>query len=56
MEDNLNFKVNGKRTNFLINERHYQFVGKWKTTLICWQMKDYINLLANGKQHKFVGK
>jgi hypothetical protein len=31
MEDNLNFKVNGRRP---------QFVGKWKATSFSWQIED----------------
>jgi hypothetical protein len=31
MEDNFNFKVNGRRP---------QLIGKWKKTSIYWQMED----------------
>ena len=43
MEDELNFKVNGKRPFFMVtgrlpqfvaNRRQHQFVGKWKLTTI----------------------
>ena len=36
MEDDLNFKVNGRRP---------QFFDKWKTTLICWQIEDDLTFL-----------
>ena len=46
MEDNLNFKANGRRP---------QYVVKWKKTSNCWQMEENLKLLANGRQPQFVG-
>jgi hypothetical protein len=44
MEDNLNFKVNGRRP---------QFVGKWKTTSICWQLEDDLHFWQMEDNHNF---
>ena len=41
MEDDLNFKVNGRRP---------QSYGKWKTTLIWTYMEDDPNFNINGRQ------
>ena len=44
MEDNLNFKANGRRP---------QLLGKWKTTSILRLMEDDLNLKANGRRTQF---
>jgi hypothetical protein len=58
MEDNHNFFSYGRQPTFfqmenilyfLVNGRRPQYFGKWKTTLILWQMEDNLNVLANGR-------
>ena len=41
MEDDLNILANGRRP---------QYVDKWKTTSIFWQMEDELIILTNGRQ------
>ena len=49
MEDDLNFFQMEDNLYILENERRPLYFGKWKTTSICWQMEDDLNILANGK-------
>ena len=44
MEDDLNLKANGRRT---------QWLDKWKTTSILRQMEDELNFKANGRRPQF---
>jgi hypothetical protein len=37
----------------LLNEKRPQYIGKWKTTSILWQMEDDLNILANGRSLLF---
>jgi hypothetical protein len=41
MEDDLNFKLTGRLTQFVANKRLHQFVGKWNS-----------NIFVNGRQHQ----
>jgi hypothetical protein len=45
MEDDLNLKVNGRRT---------QFLGNWKTTSICWQLEDDLHFWQMEDNHIFM--
>ena len=47
MEDDFNFKYNGRRT---------QFLGKWKTTSISRLMEDDLNLKVNERRPQSQGK
>ena len=40
MEDELNIWQMEDNLNILANGRQPQYFGKWKTTLIFWQMED----------------
>ena len=44
MEEDLNLWVNGRRP---------QFVGKWKSTLICWRLEDNPNFWQMEDKHIF---
>ena len=45
MEDNFKFKLNGRRP---------QFVSKWKTSSICWQLEDDLHFWHMEDKHNFV--
>ena len=45
MEDDLNFKVNGRQP---------QFKGKWKTTSILGRMEDNHNFKVDRRQPQFI--
>ena len=50
MEDDLHYLANwNDDLNFKVNGRRPQFVCKRETTSICWQREDNLNLLATGK-------
>jgi hypothetical protein len=45
MEDDLNILANGRRPHFFLsNGRQPQYIYKWKTTSIFWQMEDDFNI------------
>ena len=52
MEDDLNFKVNGRRHQFVMfwkMEDNFNYLAKWKMTSILRIMEDNRNFKVNGK-------